>query len=80
MFHCVYKGFTGCYFLPKIVWPSLKIHFVLAHSAEPDEMQYYICGISSVSSLFAEVTIYGFPALEGSTLKIIANSECYGES
>ena len=61
---------------------SLKIDFVLAHSAEPEEMQYYICCISSGSSLFAEVhvPIYGFPVFKGSTLKITANSECYGES
>ena len=45
-----------------IVFLSLKIDFVLANSANPDEMS---CGISFGSILFAKVPIQGLPFFKG---------------
>ena len=35
------EGFTGCNFKIKVVFFFQKIIFVLANSADPDEMQHY---------------------------------------
>ena len=46
----------------------MKIDFVLANSADPDEMPHKnaaLCGISSGSSLFTKVPVYGFPVYQG---------------
>ena len=40
MFHCVYCWVTGYNFQKHIVFISLKIDFVFAKSADPDEMQH----------------------------------------
>ena len=52
MVHCIYWGGTGYNFLD-IIFLSLKINFVLANSAEPDEM------------LFVKVPVKGFLVFKG---------------
>ena len=42
---CILRG-RRLLFPKTIVFISLKIHFVLANSADPDEMQHYAVGLS----------------------------------
>ena len=41
MVHCVYWGVTGYNLKKNIVFLNLKINFILANSADPDEMPPY---------------------------------------
>ena len=42
MVHCIYKGITYYNFKINIVFHSLRIDFVLANSADPDEIQHHV--------------------------------------
>ena len=50
----LYWGVTGYDLKANIVFLSLKIYFVLANNADPDEMQVY-----AGSSLFTKISISG---------------------
>ena len=41
MVHCIYLGITGYNFQRNILFRSLKVDFVIANSADPDEMPHY---------------------------------------
>ena len=48
------------------VLQSLMIVYILANSADPDEMpRVASCGISSGSSLFTKIPLNGFPLYKG---------------
>ena len=58
MVHCTYQGISVKNSQIRMQFQSMKIFFILANSAGPDEKLYY--GILSGSSLFAKVPIRGF--------------------
>ena len=59
MVHCIHWGVTSYNFQKDFKFLSLKIDFLLANSADPDEMPPHAAFLS-VSSLFAKVFMLTF--------------------
>ena len=62
MFHSIYWG-TQVKISKNNVFLSLKFYFVVANSADPDEMPHYVA--FHLGLHFAEVLVKGFPVFNG---------------
>ena len=66
MVNCKYQGVTGFIFKNNVIYLSLKIDFVLANSADPNEMAHYVAFHLCLHCLLK----YPFCGLNWSTKKI----------
>ena len=69
--HTIKSGWSIVYFEGLQVIISLKIDFILANSADPNENSNAAsCSLLSGSSLFAKVPVKGFPVYKGLTISL----------